>query len=200
MALSFFKNTCIGCPLWSAIFSRNISTSAVLELRLSEVLCGEPLKKKKKADLALLHAKENRKKKRIEKEIRKITSKGRALKPVIEIEGTPAFVNTVNMRRRSNNALEFEELEYRALLHKDWTRYKTKQAICDKKYVATFVESQTKALEELRKESEELYQMAIQKDTCLIPFHQNFLLRTPPIEGYIAPDGDYFDTTQKFDK
>ena len=58
--------------------------------------------------------------------------------------------------------LSFEESERRALLLKDWTRYKTKQHFCEMAAVTRVRRSQQRALEELRKESEELYQSAIQ--------------------------------------
>jgi len=58
--------------------------------------------------------------------------------------------------------LSFEESERRALLLKDWTRYKTKQHRDEMTKVAQVRWSQQRALEELRKESEELYESAIQ--------------------------------------
>ena len=59
-------------------------------------------------------------------------------------------------------AQDFEESEYRAHLHKDWTRYKTEQFTFEMKAISQAVESQRTALNELRSESEELYQLAIQ--------------------------------------
>ena len=58
--------------------------------------------------------------------------------------------------------LSFEESERRALLHKEWTRYKMKQHHNEIMAVDRVRWSQQRALEELRKESEELYQSAIQ--------------------------------------
>jgi len=65
-------------------------------------------------------------------------------------------------RKREPTVLSFEESERRALLHKAWTRYKTKQHHTEMMAVARVLWSQQRALEELRKESEELYQNAIQ--------------------------------------
>ena len=45
------------------------------------------MKKKKKVDIALVVQKELKKKRRLEKEIRKLDKRGRTLKPVDEIEG-----------------------------------------------------------------------------------------------------------------
>ena len=74
-----------------------------------------------------------------------------------------SFVHkTCSKRKREPAVLSFEESERRALLHKDWTRYKTKQHNKEIMAVARVHGSQQRALEELRKESEELYQSAIQ--------------------------------------
>jgi len=68
-------------------------------------------------------------------------------------------------RQREPALLSFDESERRALLHKDWTRYKLRQHSCEMLKVARVRWLQKQALEELRKESEELYQSAIQ--VCL---------------------------------
>jgi len=68
----------------------------------------------------------------------------------------------VSKRKREAAVLSFEESERRALLHKDWTRYKTRQHRDEMLVVARLRGSQQRALDELRSESEELYQSAIQ--------------------------------------
>lgn len=55
-----------------------------------------------------------------------------------------------------------ETLEERARLYKEWTRYKKKQTVNNMQMIDRLVFSQQKALDELRQESEELYQAAIQ--------------------------------------
>lgn len=52
--------------------------------------------------------------------------------------------------------------EQRALLAKDWARYKSKQHLQDLQMIDRLMFAQQKALDELRNESEELYQEAIQ--------------------------------------
>ena len=47
----------------------------------------EPLKKKKRIDPALLMARETKKRRRIEKQLRRLEKLGRKLKPVDEIRG-----------------------------------------------------------------------------------------------------------------
>lgn len=61
------------------------------------------------------------------------------------------------------------------------------------------MEAQTKALDELRLESEELYQAAIQPDATLLPYKAQMIVQTPPIENYESPDGEYVDISKKWE-
>ena len=65
------------------------------------------------------------------------------------------------MRVRKLEPLSFEESESRALLMKQWTRYKLTQHANEMNTIQTAMLSQQVALQELRNESEELYQQAI---------------------------------------
>jgi len=58
--------------------------------------------------------------------------------------------------------LSEEEVESRILLQKEWTRYKTQQHLNNVQTIDSIFYSQQKALDELRAESEQLYQEAIQ--------------------------------------
>lgn len=71
-------------------------------------------------------------------------------------------------RKRASVALTFDETERRALLHKDWSRYKLNQFVSEMSAVSRVLESQKHALAELRNESEELYQQAIQVHVCFM--------------------------------
>ena len=67
-----------------------------------------------------------------------------------------------SIRQRKAPVGSFEESEARVLLHKQWTRYKFKQHTTEKAAIYTALNCQQRALEELRAESEELYQAAIE--------------------------------------
>ena len=54
-----------------------------------------PTRKKKKLDLGLANQRDAKKKRRLEKHIRRIIVKGRKLKPIDEIEGTQDILNTL---------------------------------------------------------------------------------------------------------
>lgn len=65
--------------------------------------------------------------------------------------------------------------------------------------IDSIMRSQQKALDELRMESEELYQEAIKPDMHLLPFNSAGPVSTPPIDNYESPDGEYINITKKFD-
>lgn len=50
------------------------------------MLCAEPLKKKKKLDPAVIKQREERKRKKLEKQIRRLEKNARQLKPIDELE------------------------------------------------------------------------------------------------------------------
>lgn len=70
----------------------------------------------------------------------------------------------VDFRQRLRNLppLSTEEIESRILLQKEWSKYKRLQYMTDIQTIDSMLYSQQKALDELRAESEELYQEAIQ--------------------------------------
>lgn len=65
-------------------------------------------------------------------------------------------------RERHIAPISLEELERRVLLEKRWAQYKREQHLKDIKMLDRITYSQQRALDELRKESEELYLEAIQ--------------------------------------
>lgn len=69
----------------------------------------------------------------------------------------------------------------------------------DFKILDKMVVAQTKALNELRFESEELYQQAIQPDMEMIPFVAKGPVNTPPNKSYAFVDGDYNNVTKLYD-
>lgn len=57
-----------------------------MNLQFTPVLFAEPLKKKKKIDPAVIKAREDRKRKKLEKQIRKLEKNSRQLKPIEDLE------------------------------------------------------------------------------------------------------------------
>lgn len=85
------------------------------------------------------------------------------------------------------------------MLEKRWSRYKAQQKLHEYQQIDKILNAQEKALQELRFESPELYEAAIQHDTNLLPFHADGPTATPPIDKYESPDGDYTNISKKWD-
>lgn len=66
--------------------ARTITKPPQLMFHSTPVLCAEPMKKKKKMDPAILKAREERRKRKIEKQIRKLEKNAQQLKPIDEME------------------------------------------------------------------------------------------------------------------
>ena len=60
------------------------------------------------------------------------------------------------------------------------------------------LEAQREALEELKLESEELYQAALKPDLLLFPFTHEGPTYTPPKTKHEAPEGKYNDITKVY--
>lgn len=73
------------------------------------------------------------------------------------------------------------------------------QKLSDFKLIDKIILSQQKALSELKFESEELYQEAIQPDLYFRQFTATGPVNTPPIEKYDSPDGEYIDLSKKYE-
>lgn len=57
-----------------------------MQLHMTPALCAEPTKKKKRIDPQIIKAREDRRKRKIEKAIRKLERNARQLKPIDENE------------------------------------------------------------------------------------------------------------------
>ncbi|XP_059471169.1 large ribosomal subunit protein mL40 [Neocloeon triangulifer] len=164
--------------------------------RITPCLLAEPMKKKKRIDPAVTRAREERRKKKIEKAIRKLEKNARQLKPIDELEIPPEVYDTLKQRIRKRGVLSHEEMEERALLLKEWSKYKMKLKLLDIQLLDRAIMSQQKALDELRLESEELYQEAVQMDLNVMPFTIKGPTHTPAIKDYDSPDGEYTDISK----
>lgn len=68
------------------MLTSNVHTSSILNFKFTPVLCAEPLKKKKKIDPAIVKAREERRRKKLEKQIRRLEKVARQFKPIEELE------------------------------------------------------------------------------------------------------------------
>lgn len=163
----------------------------VMTLKTSAPLSAEPKKKKKvdpRRDLIM--------KERLKKKLKKMEKVPPELIPIEDFI-TPAKCLD-ETRERSAPRLSFDESERRALLLKEWSRYKQEQHMAQVRAVELALEAQREALEELKLESEELYLAALKPDNFLFPFTHEGPTYTPPKANYEAPDGKYNDITKVY--
>ncbi|CAL8249173.1 unnamed protein product [Merluccius merluccius] len=165
--------------------------NTVLPLHTSAPLCAEP-KKKKKVDPKREHVARERLKKRLKK-MEKVPPE---LIPIEDFITPHEYLDET--RARSEPKLSFEESERRALLLKEWSRFKHKQHQAEMEAINSALKAQREALEELKVESEELYKAAIKPDPLVFPFSHEGPTYTPPKPKYDAPDGKYNDITKTY--
>lgn len=201
----------IGSGLRLALAFSRLSVCGTLERRSVSTACGplyfqmtnavfaEPLKKKKRMDPSIIKMREERRKKKLEKQIRRLQKVVQTLKPIEEIEQSKTLMKELEQRKREVPPVSPEEAEQRLLLEKEWCRYKLRCYLKDKSTLESILHSQEQALEELKAESEDLYEKAIQLDMGLLPYQVSGPVSTPPIENYVYPDGEYADITKKYD-
>ena len=102
------------------------------------------------------------------------------------------------------------------MLNRDWAKHKHRQHQQEITFLSRALKSQENALEQLKIESEQLYDQALQVKSKnillevnnleylfrlihkLIPFIRRGPLYSLPNQNYDAPDGDYFDTNKLF--
>ncbi|XP_070548419.1 large ribosomal subunit protein mL40-like isoform X2 [Ptychodera flava] len=173
----------------------NMATFVQSLLRAAHWQSAEPPKKKKKLDLTrLLEERERRKQKKISKIMEKL---GPAeLKPIEEFKVDKKWMD--KSRQRTQPTMAFEESERRALLQKEWSRYKYQQHLKESQMVNRVLSAQQYALEQLKKESEELYEMAVECDDSLLPLEFHGPVETPALTDYDSPEGEYVDISKDF--
>lgn len=162
-----------------------------MTLRTTVPLNAEPKKKKKVDPKRELMIRE-----RLKKKLKKLEKVPPELIPIEDFI-TPAKCMDES-RTRSAPVISFEESERRALLLKEWSRYKQQQHMAEKKAIESALDAQAEALEELRLSSNELYQSALKPDMALFPFTRKGPAHTPPKPKYDAPDGKYHDITRVY--
>lgn len=163
----------------------------VMTLKTSAPLRAEP-KKKKKVD----PRREMVMRERLRKKLKKLEKVPPELIPIEDFITPSKCLDET--RERCAPKLSFEESERRALLQKEWCRYKQEQHMAEVEAVQLALEAQREALEELRIESEELYQAALKPDLLLFPFVHEGPAYTPPKAKYEAPEGKYNDITKVY--
>ncbi|KAJ8263729.1 hypothetical protein COCON_G00161860 [Conger conger] len=162
---------------------------SVMALKTSPPLRAEPTKKKR-----VDPRREQIKRERLRKKLKKLEKVPPEFIPIDDFL-TPVRYRD-ETRVRTAPQLQFEEREHRALLLKEWSRYKQSQHQAEMDAIGQALEAQREALEELRLESEELYCAALMPDPSLLPLQHQGPSYTPAKENYEPPDGKYNDITK----
>ncbi|XP_069820144.1 large ribosomal subunit protein mL40 isoform X1 [Dendropsophus ebraccatus] len=178
------------CPPWIWRRESHWQTS-LLGLRSVLPMRAEP-KKKKKVD----PKREQIAKERLRKKLKRLERIPPEFIPIEDFTPSAKFLDESRIRKLPQ--LSEEEKERRALLIKKWSWSKQQEHDAEHGGIASLLESQRKALEELRLESEELYNAAIRCDTGLLPLENAGPCNTPPISKYNPPDGKYNDITKVY--
>jgi len=144
----------------------------------------------------MLKAKEERRRKRLAKALKKMERKERLPKPLVECE-IPIILHTERAERLRGVNVTEKVKEERILHMKDWARHCYVRNHNELWRQDKILITQQMALDELKKESVSLYESAIQFDPNLVPITFNGPVATPPIKDYIQ-DGEYKETTQTF--
>ncbi|GAA6102836.1 39S ribosomal protein L40, mitochondrial [Tachysurus ichikawai] len=179
-----------GCRPVSSVRHSHWITSGV-SLKTSVPLRAEPKKKKKVDPRRELMVKE-----RLKKKVKKLEKIPPELIPIEDF--IPPVKYFDETRVRSHLKLSFEEIERRALLLKEWSRYKNSQHQADMTAIEGALQAQTQALKELQLESEELYKTALGPDCSLFPFQHHGPCFTPPVQNQEAPYGKYNNITRVY--
>ncbi|XP_060867101.1 large ribosomal subunit protein mL40 [Metopolophium dirhodum] len=182
------------------VASRSISTcGGPLLFRSSVPMFAEPLKKKKRLDPQILKAREDRKRKKIEKSIRKLEKVSKTLKPIDEVQLMASLSNELDSRQRPIVVHSNDKLEERIIAAKAWSMHKHNEHFFNLQVINDLEYSQQRALNELREVSEDLYLAAVDIDESLLTCQLTGPVETPPIENYQSPDGEYIDISKKWD-
>ncbi|KAI9560644.1 hypothetical protein GHT06_011594 [Daphnia sinensis] len=195
---SLIRKMSVAMPLTESLMSqRTICTNIRFPtfLQVSSPLLAEPLKKKKKMDPQIIKAREERRRKRIEKSIKKLEKNAKQLKPIEEIDWPISLQKQKSLRERTETVSQPQQMQE---ILKAWRSYKYQQSLQEMKMIDRISSSQLHALEQLRTISEDLYIKAIQMDDSLLPFTAVGPSNTPPIVGYDILDGEYIDETPKW--
>ncbi|XP_023338053.1 39S ribosomal protein L40, mitochondrial [Eurytemora carolleeae] len=171
-------------------------TSTINNFKLTDVWSGGVTKKKRRTDPGSTKVKDDRRRKRLAKALRKMEKKERQPKPVIELEVPQVLFSESKLRTRNLQVPE-DIREERHYFFKDWALYAQNRHRNEIYELDTKILAQQEALDQLRMESLDLYLAACQFDPDLIPFTARGPTLSPPIKDYIQ-DGDFKDITREY--
>lgn len=163
------------------------------------MLMAEPMKKRKKADPALTKLRDERKRKRLWRDVKRLMRSQNQLKPLDELEVPYSLVDEPQKYARPKAQISDDLFCEREDLRQEWSIYKAKRHTQDLQMIERIEDAQEKALEELRLASPTLFDEAVKVDEAFLPFTVNATTLTPPIKDFDSPQGDYKDCTKTWE-
>ncbi|XP_069115945.1 large ribosomal subunit protein mL40-like [Argopecten irradians] len=163
------------------------------------ILTTNPLQKKQ----AAAHLNKNRlkKKKNVEKRLAKLDKVAVPIKaPIKEMMITTKLEKeAVKLRKRENSVPPEEFQKDVNIFVSEWELYCKEFSTKQTHLIQSRLRSQQQALAELRLESEDLYQKAIEIDENMYNFKVKRLTETPAVPDFEPVDGEYNDVSIKYD-
>lgn len=158
------------------------------------------MKKRKKVDLEILKIRQERKIKKLEREIRRIKKMPRQLKPIEEYSLPPKIMKEIEMRTRKNDPQQVKLLDanIRKMLPL-WVEYKSIERKMQKEDMQSVLKAQAAALAKLAEIDQELYANAIAKDESMANLVDDQMVKeTPPNPKYKTKDGKKTDVSKEW--
>ncbi|XP_040581574.1 large ribosomal subunit protein mL40 [Lepeophtheirus salmonis] len=174
------------------VFIRGLSTTPSVGFRMTTPIAGAPMKRKAKQDPAIVRAKEEKRRRRLAKALRRMENQSRIVRPINELE------DDSDKERTSRAIADAEETERRALLLKEWNRHCTRSYFRNMDNLNTILQSREEALEELKSISEPLYISTLSLDSGLTNIQWTGPPLTPPLGKEHLVDGKYTDITKEY--
>ena len=166
----------------------------------TNVCFAEPLKKRKKVDIEILKLRQERKIKKLEKEIRRMKKTPRQLKPIEEYSLPPKIVREIESRRRETDP-EFVMKVERDIskMSRLWSDYASANRFQQRKDMKMVLASQSKALNLLKEIDPEMYWNAVAKHPAMDEFIDDRIVKeTPANSEYKTRDGRKTDISKEW--
>ncbi|XP_060079852.1 large ribosomal subunit protein mL40-like [Ylistrum balloti] len=155
----------------------------------------------KKQPIHIFNKRRLKRKKQIEKTLAKMDRRAILLKAPIKEQMVEIKLEeeATTLRKREPSISPAERKKEIKKFVREWESYCAAFLSHETHLIKQRLLSQQRALEELRQESEDLYQQAIAIDEDLYHFKVKRMTETPPIPGFQPIDGEYNDISIKYD-
>lgn len=178
----------------------SVTLSPVRMISTTNVCFAEPLKKRKKVDIEILKMRQERKVKKLEREIRRMKKTPRQLKPIEEYSLPPKIVREMDSRTRQ------VDQEFAMKVEKDiskmtrlWSDYLSAHRKQQRAEMQRVLGSQSRALNLLREIDEEMYWNAVAKNPAMDELIDDRMVKeTPANPEYNTRDGKKIDISKEW--